>query len=268
MTKLISHVKLYSDTISIKSALGHNGPMTPYLKIVIEPKKKNGINLDMQGPYLSDLTSKSLAIGNFLNNITWSTYIDKNSDIHKPIGSIKKAFSFAIHDARHNLRSLMYQSNIIEFSSPDKKEVIIKNRNLLNSALYEKITQITENQFRQTAKIGDKINKIRFKMKSYSSEARYEKTARMIKRIFVSKRIQKNTKVTTALEKRATKMKKEIEKLKDRITRIEKENKEKIKYLKDVVYSKSNSCIRDFSYNPSRKDLIVHATILLIGKNL
>ncbi|PIN69550.1 hypothetical protein COV93_05025, partial [Candidatus Woesearchaeota archaeon CG11_big_fil_rev_8_21_14_0_20_43_8] len=89
LSPIIKVVKRYSDKVQLKSSTTPCTEYVPHLRIVIEPKPIRHLALQMQGPFVFDLTGKVFPVGNYLKQISWSTYVDGSITIAKHRRNIK-----------------------------------------------------------------------------------------------------------------------------------------------------------------------------------
>ncbi|MFH1401037.1 MAG: helicase HerA-like domain-containing protein, partial [Nanoarchaeota archaeon] len=121
--KLIRQVKRHADDSTMKISLVRAERYVPHLRIVIEARPIKGLDLDLQGPYVFDLTSKAIPIGNYLSTLVWRQYTESDLAISPIRRSVNSAFDYAVREARRGLRRTYHESTIQQARSEDRAEV-------------------------------------------------------------------------------------------------------------------------------------------------
>lgn len=268
VTRILQQIRNHADKTQLKVALSQNTNMVPHLRIVVEPKKVNGINFKLQGPFVFDLTARIIPIHNYLKHVTWSHNVDDDTVIDKPKRSIVKAFQYAIREARHELKTKVYTSTVLKVNSFDRDEIEQKNYQHMIREIVPKYRQLFDKQQKLIKELKENISQNNVKIKKYRTKVKADKATRLIKRVLTKKKIAKSTVQMRFYEKRIRTVEGQNSKLRKRIQITNAEYEKRKKALKDKAFVKAHQCVKRFVYNPSRRDLIVHATLLLVPKRI
>lgn len=266
LTRILRQVRGLSDKTYLKVALTQQESMIPHLRIVVEPKKLRGLEFDLQGPFLFDLTARLIPLSNYLKHVTWSHQISDSIEVEKPKRSIKQAVNYALREAKHDLKTKYYSSTILSFNCLERDEVENKNYSHLLSQTKPRIRQLEEKSQKTIRAEREKINRLSDKLRKYRAKVKADKATRMIKRVFTNSKVQKTTVVMRETAKRIRQIERALKTRRNKIKKLqEKLANDKI-VLKDKAFVKAHTCVKKYSYNPSRKELIVHSTVLLVPK--
>lgn len=269
LSALIKQIKKYADKTQLRVALSQHREYVPHLKIVVEPKPVKDITFSFQGPYVFDLTTRIIPIGNFVKHYNWSVFVSDDIVVAKHKISIEKMFNYTLKDAKDNIKGKFFQSTILNFISNDREEVEQNNYRYLMDEAKLKIRQLDAKESKQVDVVREKIGANKKKITKFSAKIKAFHTKRVLKKIFQGKKSNKGKKVPPEIkkyEKNTLVLKKENKKHEAKIKRIKEEFEDKKEHIRDKAYSRAHSCVKIFSYNPQRKDMIVHASLLLIPK--
>jgi len=264
LPKLISDVKKYSDIVKIRRGVSDQNKYAPHLRIVIEPEKLKGLKLKMQGPFFFDLTTKIIPLDNYLKSISWSQSIPDTIEIIKPKRTIKQTVQYALRTAKKDLMKNYYESTIIDMRRelPDKIELmnfehlmqVVKPRILSVQKKYSSLNKTFESKIKLN---NSKISELRKKLLK-------QKTKRLVKKVITKKKILNNTKEMRERKAKIKLLQKENDKYKKKISANKKKSTDEINKITQQTRKKAKSCIKKYIYKPTDKNLIVHATIMLV----
>ena len=263
---LVKSVKSHADKTQLKISLSSENEFIPHLKIVVEPKEIENIELSMKGPYIFDLTSRIIPIHNYLKNLNWSVYVPKGIRVERPKRSIKDAFRYSISDSRQKLKTRYYKSTLKDFQAKDKYAVEDENKKHVMKEIAGKLSVLDENRDKRVFSLKQKINGNNSRISKYMLKLHSSKAKRFLKNI-VSKR-KKPVKIMEHhnLERRIKELKKENDGLKRQTAKIKEDYSLKKDKLKDAAMKRALSSLKQISFKPQRKDIVVHATVLLVPK--
>lgn len=266
LSRIIHQVKSHSDKVQLKVALVEKTEFVAHLRVVVEPKNVKQLDFDLQGPFVFDLTSRLIPLTNYLKNISWSYQVPDDVVIAKPKRSVKQAVNYAIREAKANLKTPYYSSTVVSLNSLERDEVENKNYAYLLHQTKPRIRQLEEKAGKKVSEINAKIRKANDKIRKYGAKVKAQKASRMVKRVFTNKKLSKSTLEMREYEKRARNLERIVKTLKMQLKRVKDKLQDQKKALKDKAFVKSHTCVKRLSYNPSRRDLVVHSTILLVPK--
>jgi hypothetical protein len=270
LKELVALVKKYSDSLLMNVALSKSQAITytPHLKITIEPKPYKGNELKIQGPYLFDLTSKAIPVGNYLSRRTWSRFVPEDIEIEKSKASIKQVVDYAIKDSKQNLKSDFFESKMINNASLDQDSLVEKNTAYLKNLAKPKIERMSENLSKQIKSLNEKKSDINKKIRTFKLKSAKNTAHRAIKKIFASKKLADKTKEMKYWDKRIRELRQESSLLDRRISQKNSKYKDDLKKINDIIFEKARTQITRRKYLPKNKDLVVRATILLVPKRV
>ncbi len=263
LQKIKNQISKRADKLTVKISGRKADVFKPHLKIVVEPKKTIDISARIQGPYLFDLSSKSIPEGNYLRGISWRTIIPKDVIVEKNNFSIRAAFDYAYRDAKANLRTAYYSSTISDYINTDRDHVENRNYNIMMQTARPRIRKIKDDLKKKISDMEMKIRSENRKIRNNRSKVRTLKTRRMLRKIFAGAKLKKTPKEVLDREKIISRSKRNIERYKKQISRLRDEAEYRIQKLKDKAYKKAHVCVKKRVYRPSKKDLRFHATLFL-----
>ena len=270
LKELIASVKKYSDSLLMNVALSKSQATiyTPHLKITIEPKPYKGNELKIQGPYLFDLTSKAIPVGNYLSRKTWSRFVPEDIELEKPKASVKQVFDYAMKDSKQNLKADFFESKMTSEAALDQDSLIEKNTLYLKKLAKPKVERLSVNLSKQLKSLNEKKADINKKIRMFKIKSAKNTAHRTIKKIFANKKLSDKTKEMKYWEKRIKELRRESSLIDKRISQKNSKYKDDVKKINDVIFEKARTQITRRKYLPKNKDLVVRATILLVPKRV
>ncbi|MFT4326408.1 MAG: helicase HerA-like domain-containing protein [Candidatus Woesearchaeota archaeon] len=266
LSDIEAEVKKYSDEYKVKISLTESTTYVPHLRIVIEPKEYRTVKPPLKGPYLFDLTHKSIPQGNYLANRSWKTQIPKVS-VLKAKRSIKEAFQYSIADAKQNLKCKYYHSDLTGLISASYQEVLKDNKKFLAAELKDGSKAIVTDKKNEASPVKEAIAKNNKKISELKRRIRMKSASRLVKKVIGKKRVGGKTQEVKRWESMIDKLKKENKKLRQSVKKVSSKHKDRQVQLSKKAEEKARTKITEYSYNPNNADLIVHASILLVPKN-
>jgi hypothetical protein len=266
LNTILDKIKRYADKVQTKIVHTKAEQYVPHLRIVITPKEINGIEFDMQGPYIFDLTSKMIPLGNYLSHVTWSTIVNPNVKIKKAKMSIQKAFDYAVYDACSKLKKRYYTSSIIKYASISRNDVVVKNKQELESKVEHRLKVLQLKTQRQINRIDNSIDENNKKIGKYLLILNYKKTHGFLKKIFLKKAAPK-TKRMRQIERIYAKLWSENKVLRSKMNKLEKEYVDKSKKILQKITIDANTHVKERIYVPKRKNMLISSTLLLVAKD-
>jgi hypothetical protein len=266
LNKLKEQTKEYSDKTKFLIEDSPSREYVPYLSITIEPKPFKKKSFSSLGPYIFDLTNKSKLNENSLKSGNWKSIKKYNYKIVSPKRSIKKSIYQAIGNSQINLKRRLYQSKVTDVVDEEKDNVITSNYNYMKEELISAKRILTEKSFRGENKIIKILEANTKKMNSIKNRVRVIKAGRLVRKIFGNKRLSDKTKRIKKMERTIVKLRKKGKLIKQRIKKHKQALREKTSVLEGKLYQKSHTLTKSHTYNPSRKDIIVHANLFLVPK--
>jgi hypothetical protein len=263
LSALIKVVKNHSDDISLKISAEKGEEYIPYLKIVVGARPYRDIEMPLQGPFLFDLTAKSIPIGNFLRHVTFRQLIHKDISIAQPKASIVDSVEYALREAKAGLSATLFESTFLKNVSYDKEEIVKLNHNALLDLSRPKLDLLKSKHDRRISELKKKIRSAKSSLSLVNKKLSGEKARRAVKKLIGNKKLSGKTKQMKQWEKRKKSLRSEIERLKNQEKKLQKEYAEKKDRLLSHIYEKSLRSVKQVRYNPAKKDLMVYATILL-----
>ncbi|MFT4310380.1 MAG: ATP-binding protein [Candidatus Woesearchaeota archaeon] len=266
LSPLQKSIQKYADKSTTKIALYDATVYKPHLRLVIEIKPFKGYTFPLQGPFVFDVTTRLIPIGNYVQHQTFRTYIPKDISIEPPKRNIKEAFSYAIAHAQQEVTTTLY------YSVHHNK--VSDNRDVIEKANYKVLQLLAQTKLRQldaTIASIDKQHKqqttqLKKKIREYKQRLTHTKAKRMIKRIFSKVKLQKQTVEMKDIQKRIKLLEKKIVSLdKMRIKKIQTVVRKKER-IEDMCYQKAHTHVLHKKYRPTRKEMNITATILLTKK--
>jgi hypothetical protein len=125
---------------------------------------------------------------------------------------------------------------------------------------------LTEKSFREENKILKILKTNIKKMNSIKNRAGAIKTGRLIRKLFGNKRLSDKTKRIKKMERNIAKLRNKSKLIKQKIKKHRQSFRKKVSVLESKLYQKSHTLTKSHTYNPSRKDVIVHANLFLVPK--
>lgn len=268
LKELIRNVKRYSDTLQLKLAISESKVFVPHLRIVIEPEKKRGLNLEFQGAYIFDLTTKVIPVDNYLKQISFRQYTLGDIQIKRPTASLRFAFDYAIRDAKENLRRNYFKSTLLNIISEDIDFVIDKNKEYMLKVSFAQEKRILQIKKRKVDYLKERVSKDKKKISQIKRSIVIKKTKRTIKKVLKKARLSKTTKELEFATKRIKMLEKEIKIIENRIKKVSKEYDKKVFKVREKAIMKAQSGFKEYKYRATNKELKVHSTILLVPERI
>lgn len=262
LAELIRDVKRLSDSTQLRVALSDGARYAPHLKLVVEPERRKGLPLELQGPFVFDLTAKLIPIGNYLKHYTWRQTVPRELQLVPATRSLQKAFDHAVREARRELTMQYYASTLTGAQSADRDAVEERNKEYLTAKLADDIAREERATRKATEKAERALATARRKEKELSRKLLGAKTKRALQRVVRRPRERGAQERRWATRRRE--LVREQERLKKSIARERERLRRMKERLKERGLERAASAIRVRSYRPSRDDLHVHATILLV----
>ena len=263
LKRLKSQIEKYADKTKTLIAGSNSGEYIPLLSITIEPRPFKNKNFNIIGPYIFDLTNRINPEDYNIQSNNWKPVRNQFYKIVKPKRSIKKSIYQVINHSQTNLKKKLYKSKIIDSIQEEKAEVINSNYNFMKEELISATRVLMEKSRRSEEKILKILEANQIKLNSAKSHIRRIKAGRLIRKIFGNKRLSDKTIKIKKLEITIRRLKKKRKLIMLKIKKNKNKTQERIKDLESKLYRKSHTLTNSVVYNPSRKDLIVHANILL-----
>ena len=266
LSELIETLRSKCDKFKVKKVISTRQIYVPHIKIVIEPKSYRGVKLPLQGPFVFDLTHKTILEGNYLKGLNWSQAKPKGIIVISPKRSINDAIYYSVSSAKQNLKRKFYSSDLIQVIDSDFEFVLKKNVEYLKGKLKE--GKINNKSKKRSDEMPFRliINRNNKKISEYKSKIRMHKAKRMVKRTFTNAKISKQTKEVDRWNKYIKDLKKDNEKQRTKIKKLKKDLKTRNIKLSEKAFKTAHSKITAFSYRPTNNDLIIHITLLLVPK--
>ncbi|MFT4307883.1 MAG: helicase HerA-like domain-containing protein [Candidatus Woesearchaeota archaeon] len=263
---LIGLVKKHADDVQLKVEISERPAQsyTPHLRLVVAPKPLRGLELPIQGPFVFDMTSRLIPIGNYLKGKTFSTYVPSDISIEKHARSVMKAVTYARHEAKRELAGTFYESKLTAFASPSRSEVEDMNHRFLSEELTPFLRQIDAKARRDIDDLKARISALRTKRSSLNREHTIHRARRAMRRVLTDQKLKKRTAQMQERERRMAMIDKEIAQLKKRIETVKERASEQKERRKARVYEKAHSQVRSIRYRPTNDDLRIHAQVLLV----
>ena len=264
LNDILKQVRKHSDKTQVKVAVGKKKEVTPHLKVVVEIKPYKGEKFELQGPFLFDLLSRSIPVDNYLKGKTWSTYISKDLVVPKNKRNINDAILYCKREARRLQKTRFYESPLTGRVFKDKEEIVKNNYQFTKSLAKDKIEKLKREKERY---IKDYENKIKFNKKTildYQKKLLTKKVKRTVKNVFATRKLVKKTSEMKHWEKRIASLKKQNETHKTRIEKHKARFEIKKQKILDQAFDKARIHIRQKTYIPRNKDMIVHSQVLLV----
>lgn len=262
ITGLLQRVQKLADDTAVRAALGGDGHYVPHLKIVVEQTGVDGVELPLQGPWVFDLTARLIPIGNYLKEYTWSQYLPEGFTIEEPRRGVTNAFEYALREARRGLRTMYFSSTITNAQSEDRDAVEHANAEFLKREVASAIAKLDAVERRDRERDSLAVERTRRKIAGLRGRLLAAKTARAIRR--VARRQER----TVAQERRWRERLKELQRDIARIHTATRKRRDhlatKKARLKDDAVVRAEKAIRVRRNRPTRSDLHVHATLLLV----
>ena len=263
VTKML---KKHAGTLQLKTAATTQKELTPHLKLVIEAKPYKKNRLPLQGPWIFDLTSKSIPTDNYLANTTFRTMIPQDITIESPTRSVMQAIRYAQQEAKRDLKTTFYESTIINVVSDDEDEVVQKNHNHLRELAQRRNRRLEQEEARKKQQLQETIKNNNAKKRANTTRLTTLKAKRMIRRAVSGQNLKTKTAEMQGLEKRNKQLIRENEKHKKKLKELKENYRRKRETVLDQAYHKAHTTTKKKVYKPTNKDLVVHATILLLPK--
>ncbi len=264
LKELIGNAKRYSDTLQLKLAISESKIFVPHLRIVIEPEKKRGLTLDLQGPYVFDLTTKLIPVDNYLKQISFRQYTPQDIQIRRPTASLRFAFDYAIKDAKENLRRNYYKSTLLNIVSEDIDFVIDRNKEYMLKVSFAQEKRLLEIKKRKIDYLKERISRNKKRISQIKRSIVIKKTKRTLKKVLKKARLSKTTQELEFANKRIKSLQKDIKRLENQIKNVSKEYDKKAFKIKEKAIMKAQSGFKEYKYRATGKTLKVHSTILLV----
>ncbi len=267
LKRLCSGIRKYSDMFYLRCALSDAEMFRPYLKVVVEPKEFRKIKFDMVGPYFFDLTNEMVPQYRPLKKYSFSQFEKNNMVVDKPKrGTIRKALEYAISDAKDSLQAEIYESTLTSFSSVDQEKVERFNNIYLKKFLEPKIAQLerSERSYKKTRK--GWVNKNARTISHLHMRIRGVQAKHMIRKVMGRDSNLLQSRQIAHQKTRIGRLAKENSILIKDIMRFMRYTKERKAFYTRKAQEKAARSVKKTSYNPSRKDLVVHAYLMLVPK--
>lgn len=262
---LVRSIKPYANKTSVQISPGATTTTYhPYLKIVVEPKAFKGQVPALQGPWVFDLQSKLIHESNHLKNRTWMTVLPKTIQIPRTRIALPKCFRYTTSMAKNAIRTTYYLSTIDKFTSTSLKDVEKHNHQLLSLIAKQALDKIDRNEERNLRKLHEKITLNNRKSRSLSAKLTTHKTYRIIKRLFGTRKIVTQTKDMKQMDRIKQQAQKRNKQLHKKIAQLREANNKRRTALKQTIYQQALKRVKTVQYTPKNKDLIIHATLLLV----
>jgi hypothetical protein len=259
---LKKEVEKYSDDLKIMAVVSEDKVLVPNLKIVVEPREFRGVKLDLEGPFVFDLTSKTMPVGNPFKGLSFRQEFDDIKVL--PIKrNIKETIESAIQDAKNKLARPIYKSGITGFASDKMDEVVNNNVDYLKSEYKKGKEKIKGKAINQNEPIERIINSNNKKIDELRSKIGTTKTKRFLKKLISRANLGTSTREIESWKKRVEHLERENERLHAKLKNAKIDYDEDKDKLAEKAYKKANTCIKEYSYRPNNKDIIIHATIML-----
>jgi len=268
LKELIGNAKRYSDTLQLKLAISESKVFVPHLRIVIEPNKKRGLNLELEGPYVFDLTANVIPVDNYLKQISFRQYTPQDIQITRPTASLRFAFDYAIKDAKENLRRNYYKSTLLNIASEDLDFIVGKNKEYMLNISFAQEKRLLEIKKRKIDYLKERISRNKKRISQIKRSIVIKKTKRTLKKVLKKARLSKTTQEIEFANKRIKRIEKEIKVFENQIKKVSNEYDKKALRVKEKAIMKAQSGFKEYKYRPTNKDLKVHSTILLVPKRL
>lgn len=264
--ELIAIVKKHADSVQLRIELSETPAQkyTPHLRLVVESKKVAGLSLPLQGPFVFDMTSRLIPIGNYLKGRTFSNYIPSDIEITKHVRSVHRAITHARHEAKRELAGTFYASKIIPYASQARSDVEEKNIAHLSDELGPYLRQIDAKSRRTIADLNEQVKSLRSKRRALSHQHTMHRARRMVKRALSDSKLKGRTAQMVDRERRIAAIDTEIAKLKSRIDKERARAATEKEKRREKAYSKAHTQVRSITYRPKNDDLLIHAQVLLI----
>jgi hypothetical protein len=264
---LCSAIRKHSDRFYLRCALSEASGFRPYLKVVVEPKEFRKIKFDMAGPYFFDLTREMVPEYRPLRKYSFSQFQKKEMVIDRPKrGTIRKAVEYATSDARGSLKTEVYESTLTSFSSVNQDKVERFNSDYLKKFLEPKIAQLdrSEKSYKKTRK--GWVNRNSRTISHLHMRIRAVQARHMIRKVIGKDSNLLQSRQITQWKARIGRLAKENSILIKDIMRFMRYTKERKAFYIRKAQEKAARSVRKISYNPSRKDLVVHSYLMLVPK--
>ncbi|MBU1975038.1 MAG: DUF853 family protein [Nanoarchaeota archaeon] len=263
---LITQLKKHGDKTQMKLVVSKTDEYVPHLRVMIEARQINGIEIPLQGPWVFDLTTRLIPLGNYLKGQTLRTFFATDIKMVKHKTSIKRTIDYCIREAKDNLRTVYYQSKIMKFRSTDRDIVENKNHDFMSKAIVPRLRQIENKRHKKVGLLENKVKSNKKMISRYTSRINSDKAKRMVKRFIKGKKLISSTKEMQLGKKRAEALRRENKRLYIQVKRINKEFALQKKKLKDKTFEKAHALVEKKTYRPTRNDLSVTATLILVPK--
>ncbi len=263
LKKLKAQIAQYADTTQTLVVESPAGEYLPLLCVTIEPKPFNRNRFPVIGPYIFDLSNKTDPQAHEIQSSNWKALRRQSFHLPTPKRSIKKSIYQAVKDSQAHLKKRLYASKVTQITGEEKGMVIKSNYDFMKEELLSATRVLIEKGRRKEMKIlaVQKANK--HKLNSIRNRTSAIKAGRLVKRLFGNHRLSDKTREIRKKERLIRKLRQKNKLLQLKIAKNRQETKEKIKSLESKLYQKSHTLTKSLSYNPARKDLLVHANILL-----
>lgn len=264
--ELLAVVKKHCDDVQLKVELSDHEQQryTPHLRLVVGSKPFHGIDLPLQGPFVFDMTSKLIPIGNYLKGKTFSTYVPQDIGIDQHARSVLMAVTYARQEAKRELSGTFYESTIVPFASASRSEVEDANHARLSEELGPALRQIDAKSRAKVADLNDRIKALRQKRRSLTNKHRMHKARRAVTRALTDAKLKKRTAAMAERERRIAQIDREIDQLKSRIAAERSRAADAKEKKRAAAYQKAHTQVRTLRYRPTNDDLAIHAQVLLV----
>jgi len=261
---LVKRIKRQADKCQIKISMQEADIYLPHLRIVIEPKKKYLVDMPLQGPYVFDLTSRIIPIGNYLKNMHFRSFMHSDVTIIKPKASIEKSIQYAVRDAMTNLTKRFYYSKLTELEDFERSKIEKANYEHLMEQARSRIHILKLRKEKDSLPLLEKLKVASRKKSLYQRKIRSDKAKRILKRLFLARDLLVSTRKHKEYKNKIQELHSTIQQLKKRINLIRRRFNNERKMIENKAFVSSHMLVGEEMMHYYRKDLEVHAMLLLV----
>ncbi|MFT4311453.1 MAG: ATP-binding protein [Candidatus Woesearchaeota archaeon] len=263
---VIRQVKKYSDKSSVKVAVSKAHEFDAHLKIVAEIKPYKGEKFPLQGPYYFDLGSKMIPIDNYLKGYSWSRYVPKDAFVEKNKRSIKDAFLYAQRESRRLGKTVFFESPLTGKVSDIKEDIVKSNHEFTLKISKSKVEKLKRDRDRYVFDYEKKIKQNKKSISDFKKKLIKKKVKRTVKNLLTSRKLVKKTSEMKHYEKRVKALEKQNETYYKRVEKHKHSFEVRKQKVLDQAFDKARIHIKQKTYTPRNKDMVLHSTILLVPK--
>lgn len=270
LSELIKNIKKEADSVNIKVALGkfQTTIFTPHLRLVVEPKPYKNNNLKIQGPFLFDLTSKAIPLGDYLSKRTWSQFVPEDVNIEKPVGSLKPFFNHALKESKSNLKTTFYESKFANIASSDPDSLVEANVKHLKKLATPRVELLRKKLDKSLKELSEKRTVNNKKIKQLKIKSAKKTASRAVTKLFSKKKLLDETSEMKHWNKRVRELKREVSRIDKQIDKKKKDFEKSMTKIDNTIFDKARTQVKTKVYMPKSKDLVIKATILLLPKKI